>query len=181
MYVSSSAPIPQNSMTPMSSAMRARYNGRKNRVFQSVLWAASRYACTSPVDSNSFQPFGLNLQYEVQRAQKLINAAGNQLSSAQITQASVSTSGSGHDAPKVIPLNPVDTNPEPRPDMKRLGPWDAPTWGDSSTVPLAPICTPGKTLMQAFQDHPWWAIGAFAAAGLAIGAFGVGASRRRAA
>ena len=179
MYVSSTAPIPQNSMSPMDPVKSARYNARKNRVFQSVMWAASRYACTSPMDSGSFQSFGPNLQYEVQRAQNLLNVVGSGLSPQQMTQASVSKTGTSN-APSVIPLNPVDTNPKPKATVKPLGPWDTPQWGDSSSQ-LTPLCTPGASLLQAMQDHPWWTVGALAAVALATGALGTTARRRRAA
>jgi hypothetical protein len=177
MYVSSDAPLPQNSMSPMDPVRSAQYNQRKQTVWQSVLWAASRYACTSPVDSNSFANFGVNLQYEVARAQKLLNLAGSQMSPRQMTRASV-TSSDPSDAPQVIPLNPVDTNPKPSPAKAQIGPWDAPAWGDAS-VALPGCNVQGGGLLQMLQSNPWWAVGGLAAAALAVGAFGVSSSRRR--
>ena len=161
----------------MSPAQTARYNARKNRVFQAVEWAASRYDCTSPVDSNSFSGFGLNFQYQVQRAAGLLNSAGMALSPAQISQASVNTADTGN-APKVIPLNPVDTNPKPQSPMPTLGPWDTPSWGDAATI-LPASCTPLASLLQAMQDHPFWTLGALGALVLIAGGTEVAVHRRR--
>lgn len=180
MYVSSAAPIPQNSMTPMSAAQSAWYNAHKMRIFREVAWAASRFACTSPVDSSSFSGFGLNFQYQVQRAAGLVNDAGSALSKAATAAASSSTTSGT--APQVIPLNPVQTNPAAPDNVPSLGPWDTPRWGNAATA-RPPSCAPaGQDLLAMIQMHPWWALGAAAAVLLAGGVLttaGVKRYRRR--
>ena len=174
MYVSSTAPIPQNSTSPLPAVQAARYNARKNRVMLAAYLAKQTYSCAAPV--SSFQDFGTNFQYQVQRADDLLNRIGQNLSavSAQAGATSQGTSG----APKVTPLNPVDITPKPKPQVTQPGPWDAPQWGDSATA-LPAICTPGQSFLEALQNNPGWALGGLVAVLLAGGVIGAGVKRRR--
>lgn len=178
MYVSSTAPVPQNSMSPVNPAKAARYNNRKMRVFEAVEFAASRYDCSAPPDA--FPGLGVNFQYQVQRAAALLNQIGSPISTATQAQAKSTATGTAS-APKVSPLNPVNTNPATKQPVKQVGPWDAPAWGDYSTA-YPPICTPGTDILDAIRSHPWIALGSLAAlllAGGVLTAAGVRRYRRR--
>ena len=174
MYVSSTAPIPQTSTSPLPAAKAARYTMRKQITELSVARAASSYACAAPV--SSFSDFGLNFQYQVKRADDLLNRlnVGLSLPAAQAGSSSTGTSG----APKVVPLNPVNTTPTNKPDVKPAGSWDTPTWGDAATA-WPGICSPGQTILGWMQANPGWALGGLAAVLLAGGVIGAGAKRRR--
>lgn len=174
MYVSSTAPIPQNSMSPIPPEVSARYNARKARVMTAAAKAAANYACSTPV--STFSPFGRNLQYQVQRDLNLLNHL-NQGLTARTAQRGATATGTSN-APKVIPLNPVDTNPKPKAAVPQQGPFDAPVWGDYDG-PWPGVCTPGTTILGWIQQNPWWAIGGIAAVALASGAVGAGIKRRR--
>lgn len=174
MYVSSTAPIPQNSMSPLPPGRAARYTIRKQITELSVARAASNYACAAPV--SSFSDFGFNFQMQVKRADDLLNRlnVGLTLPAAQAGSTSTGTSG----APKVVPLNPVDTRPTPKPNVKPVGSWDAPQWGDAATA-FPPICTPGQSIITWMQQNPGWALGGLAAVLLGAGVIGTGVARRR--
>lgn len=174
MYVSSTAPIPQNSTSPIPAGTSARYLTQKARVMTAAAQAAADYACSTPV--SSYSRFGLNFQYQVQRAINLLNHL-NQGLTAPTAQKAVTSTGTS-DAPKVIPLNPVDTNPRAKQTVPQQGPFDAPRWGDYDGV-WPGICTPGATILSWIQQNPWWAIGGVAAVALASGAVGAGVQRRR--
>ena len=174
MYVSSTAPIPQNSMSPVPPRKAYRYNLRKQVVGLAVARADSNYACAAP--ASSFQGFGLNFQYQVQRATDLLNRINSTMTAPQAQAGSSSTGTSG--APKVIPLNPVDTTPKPKPKIPPVGTWDTPAWGNAATA-WPPICTPGQSLLNALQNNPGWALGGLVALLLAGGVIGVGSAKRR--
>lgn len=174
MYVSSTAPIPQNSTSPVPIDASNRYQARKARVLLAAANAAANYACATPV--SAYSPFGLNFQFQVQRALDLLNHL-NQGLTAPSAQSKATSTGT-RNAPKVIPLNPVDTNPKPKPSVPSQGPFDAPVWGDYDG-PWPGVCTPGTTILSWIQQNPWWALGGIAAVALASGAVGAGVRRRR--
>ena len=174
MYVSSTAPIPQNSMSPLPPGKAIRYAQRKARVQVSVANAMAVYSCSAPV--SSFKGFGLNFQWQVQRADNLLNQLNINLTlpSAQAGATPSGTSG----APSVVPLNPVNTQPKDKPAVPPVATWDAPTWGDAATA-YPGICTPGKSILDWMQSNPGWALGGLAAVLLAGGVIGTGAAKRR--
>lgn len=183
MYVSSTDPVPLNCNGTDSFARLADSNARKQRVFNEVAIAASRYACAGTVPTDAFSGFSTNFLYQVQRAVNLLNnfnapgvTTGNSQGAQKIQQALTSTGTSG--APNVIPLNPVDTNPKPKQKVPNPGPFDTPQWGEyTGQWPVS--CLPGGDLIQWLQQNPWLAIGGAAALLLAGGAIGTGAVRRR--
>ena len=177
MYVPSTDPIPQNSMTPDGTLATQQSDVRKQRTFTSVMWAASRYACAGTIPPEAFPGFGLNFQYQVSRAASLLNSAMATIAKESQAQKSLSSSGTSG-APKVVPLNPVDTRPQPKPDIPQQGPFDTPMWGDYQGQ-FPGICTPGQSILNWIQSNPWWAIGGVAAVALASGAVGSGIRRRR--
>lgn len=170
MIVSTTAPLPHNSLDPPSPARQMAFYARKQRTFSAVASAASRYNCSAPVAS--FPGLGLNFQMQVQRAINLLNSIGQPLTAAQSTGASRSTGTGG--APTVVPFNPVQLTPNSQ-DPPAQGPFDAPDWGNySGEWPV--ICSPLRSLLDSLQAHPGWALGGLAAVALAAGAFG---SKRR--
>jgi hypothetical protein len=175
MYVSSTDPIPQNSMSPLPPGPAADYDARKTRTLTAAALAAANYACSTPVSAFSGQ--GRNFQYQVMRAINLLNHINTGLT-APTAQRKVTSTGTGG-APKVIPLNPVDTNPKPKPVVPQQGPFDAPVWGDAD-IQWPGTCTPGASILQWVQQNPWWAVGGVAAVALASGLLG-SQGRRRAA
>jgi len=177
-YVSSTAPIPLNSTSPMPSDIRARYNARKRCVYTAVENAASEYACGAPVSSFASLGFGDNFLYQVQRAANLLNQLASQnLITPAIAQAGA-TPVSTSDAPQVTPLNPVNTNPVPKPKPPTQGPWDAPNWGNAATQ-WPGVCAPWQSILGWFQQNPLLAVGIGAAVLLSAGMMGTKAVKRR--
>ncbi len=175
MYVSSTAPIPQNSMSPLNPNKVARSVYAKQRVALEVARAISEYNCAAPVSSFSGQ--GPNFQYQVSRAAQLLNQTGQAIANAADAQRKSTATGTSS-APHVTPLNPVNTNPTAEPQVTQPGPWAVPNWGDAASA-YPGICTPGTTLLDAMANHPWWTLGALAAIALAGGALGAGVKRYR--
>ena len=171
MYVSSTAPIPQHSMSPMNPATRARYNRRKQRIFLAVASAASRYDCASA--PATFDGFGANFLYQVDRARALLNQVGTLLSSefpaglitplpAGAVQKSITSTGTSG-APAVVSWSPATTNPAPA-DPAQPANFAGPHWGDAATQD-AQVPVPAT----AAARHPWLTVGAIAALALAAG------------
>lgn len=178
MYASSTDPVPLNVFGVDSYARLRESDARRNRTFQSVMWAASRYDCQGTIPVDAFPKFPLNLQYQVQRAANLLNKLGwgNLLNSSNVQRSVTSTGKSG--APKVSPLNPVDTNPRPKTEVPRQGPFDTPVWGDYQAAWPA-SCTPGTSLMNWLQSNPWIGLGALVAVMVGVGAVAESGVRRR--
>lgn len=173
MIVSTSAPLPHNSLDPPTPQMSAAYNARKNAVFSAVANAASRYDCSAPIAS--FAGLGFNFQMQVQRATNLLTSIGQTLTQAQATGSSQTTSNSN--PPQVVPLNPVQLTPAPSQNPRQQGPFDTPEWGNYSGQ-WPSICTPLTSLINALQAHPGWALGGMVAVALAAGVIGTGKTRR---
>lgn len=178
MYARASDPVPLNVQGTDPYAALSRSNVRRARMFTAVMWAASRYDCAGTIPTDAFRGFAVNFQNQVARAAGLLNklASGNLLAGRDV-QGKISSSGTAG-APRVIPLNPVDTNPRPKPSPRQPGPFDTPQWGDSQ-VEWPGICHPGGALLAWVQQHPVLSLGALGLVALAGGAAAQTRRRRR--
>jgi hypothetical protein len=164
MYVSSSAPLPQNSLMPPPAWQVAKSKGEVARLNFQVARALVAYECG--LSPSGYAEFGPAVVGQVSQANNLLNIAGQTPQSLQqMADATLSTPVDSN-PPQVIPFNPIQMlSPPLNPPVSNPLNLPGPMWNDS----LASSGKPCNAAADWISSHPWLVLllGGIAAAGLA--------------
>lgn len=173
MIVSSADRIPQNSLSGVPPQVSRRYYRAQANVLQMVTRGVE--AATTAPGPDSFQGFGPNFQFQVERYNRLVNSVGMETDREQIAKDASPTNDFAN-APQVVPYNPIQINPVPTPEAKLAGPFQTPHWGNSP-VGMERWCTPFDWT-GVFRKYPWL-IWALLGGGVLLATGGIVVHRRR--
>lgn len=165
MYVSASAPLPQNSLMAPPAWQVARSKAEVARLNLQVARSLIEYECG--LNPGAYADFGPAVVGQVAQANQLVNLAGQNPQSLQTMADSTISSGPDQNPPQVIPFNPIRLSAPPL-NPKEPNPLNinSPAWNDALASSMK-ACPTG--VQSWIAQHPGLTllIGAIAAAALA--------------